>query len=243
MLGKRDVIVHGTDPFNAETEPAASGRALITATEAFYVRMTTGRCRRRRASGGCGCKARWKRPLDLSLATLREALPEYTVTATLQCAGNRRAGLIAIRDIPGEAPWGPGATGTATWTGARLADVLGAGAAVGRGLPRGVRGRRPEPGGQAAAAVRRIDPARQGPPPRGAARVGDERGAAAAGARCPAAGRGAGLHRRAQHQVAGPDRAAPHPVGRAISRRSSTGCCPRTVRPPPAPGCRSASSR
>jgi sulfite oxidase len=33
------------------------------------------------------------------------------VTATLQCAGNRRAGLIAIRDIPGEAPWGPGAAG------------------------------------------------------------------------------------------------------------------------------------
>ena len=46
------------------------------------------------------------------------------MTATLQCAGNRRAGLIAIRDIPGEAPWGPGATGTATWTGVALADVL-----------------------------------------------------------------------------------------------------------------------
>src|SRR3712207_3133445 len=64
------------------------------------------------------------RPLDLSLATLREALPEQTVTATLQCAGNRRAGLIAIREIAGEAPWGPGATGTATWTGVALADVL-----------------------------------------------------------------------------------------------------------------------
>lgn len=39
-------------------------------------------------------------------------------------SGNRRAGLIAIQDIPGEAPWGPGATGTATWTGVALADVL-----------------------------------------------------------------------------------------------------------------------
>ena len=56
--------------------------------------------------------------------TLREAFRERTVTATLQCAGNRRAGLVAIRDIPGEAPWGPGATGTATWTGIGLADVL-----------------------------------------------------------------------------------------------------------------------
>jgi sulfite oxidase len=55
---------------------------------------------------------------------LREAFREREVTATLQCAGNRRAGLIAVRDIPGEAPWGPGATGTATWTGVALADVL-----------------------------------------------------------------------------------------------------------------------
>jgi sulfite oxidase len=31
---------------------------------------------------------------------------------------------VAVRDIPGEAPWGPGATGTATWTGVALADVL-----------------------------------------------------------------------------------------------------------------------
>src|SRR5215213_5212561 len=65
-----------------------------------------------------------ERELEMSLATLREALEEREVTATLQCAGNRRAGLIAIRDIPGEAPWGPGATGTATWTGISLADVL-----------------------------------------------------------------------------------------------------------------------
>jgi sulfite oxidase len=65
-----------------------------------------------------------ERELDLSLTTLREAFRERVVTATLQCAGNRRAGLIAVRDIPGEAPWGPGATGTATWTGVRLADVL-----------------------------------------------------------------------------------------------------------------------
>ena len=55
---------------------------------------------------------------------MREAFRERTETATLQCAGNRRAGLIAIRDVPGEAPWGPGATGTATWIGVALADVL-----------------------------------------------------------------------------------------------------------------------
>jgi sulfite oxidase len=46
------------------------------------------------------------------------------VTATLQCAGNRRTGLLAVRPIPGEHPWASGATSNATWTGVRLADVL-----------------------------------------------------------------------------------------------------------------------
>jgi DMSO/TMAO reductase YedYZ molybdopterin-dependent catalytic subunit len=59
------------------------------------------------------------RELELSL----DALPEREVAATLQCAGNRRAGLIAIRDIPGEAR-GSGGTGTATWAGVALAEVL-----------------------------------------------------------------------------------------------------------------------
>jgi sulfite oxidase len=123
--GKRaDMVVHEQEPFNAESGLAALAEGPLTATDAFYVR-------------GHGAVPeidpdRWRlrvhglveRELNLSLDTLREALPEREVTATLQCAGNRRAGLIAIRDIPGEAPWGPGATGTATWAGVALADVL-----------------------------------------------------------------------------------------------------------------------
>jgi sulfite oxidase len=123
--GKRaDLIVHEQEPFNAETPPAALAEGPLTATDAFYVRghgavpqidPDTWRLR----VGGLV-----ERELDLSLTTLREAFRERTETATLQCAGNRRAGLIAVREIPGEAPWGPGATGTATWTGIALADVL-----------------------------------------------------------------------------------------------------------------------
>src|ERR671934_3176271 len=123
--GKRaDVIVHEEEPFNAETGLAALAEGPVTATDAFYVR-------------GHGAVPEidptvWRlrvhglvdRALELSLATLREAFREREVTATLQCAGNRRAGLMAIREIPGEAPWGPGATGTARWSGVALADVL-----------------------------------------------------------------------------------------------------------------------
>ena len=124
MFGKRtDMIVHEEEPFNAEPGLAALAEGSLTATDAFYVRghgpvpEIDPEAWRLRVHGLVA------RELNLSLETLREALPERTVTATLQCAGNRRAGLIAIRDIPGQ-PWGPGATGTATWTGVALADVL-----------------------------------------------------------------------------------------------------------------------
>jgi sulfite oxidase len=124
--GKRaDLIVHEEEPFNAETCRAALAEGPLTATDAFYVRghgavpaiEPTGW--RLRVDGLV------ERALDLSLVTLHEAFTEREVTATLQCAGNRREGLMAIRDIAGEAPWGPGATGTATWAGVMLAEVLG----------------------------------------------------------------------------------------------------------------------
>jgi len=123
-FGKRDdLVVHTEDPFNAETG-LGSLADPVTRTDAFYVRghgpvpELDADAWRLRVHGLV------QRELSLSLETLREAFRERSVTATLQCAGNRRAGLVAIRDIPGESPWGPGATGTATWTGVALADVL-----------------------------------------------------------------------------------------------------------------------
>lgn len=124
--GKRsDVIVHEDEPFNVESSHAALAEAPLTPTDAFYVRghgpvpeLDPDAFRLR--VGGLV-----QRDLELSLDDLRSGLLEvHEVVATLQCAGNRRAGLVAVRDIPGEAPWGPGATGTATWRGVRLADVL-----------------------------------------------------------------------------------------------------------------------
>jgi sulfite oxidase len=123
--GKRaDLIVHEHEPFNAETGLAALDEGPLTATDAFYVRGHGAVPQIDPAAWRLRVDGAVERELSLSFATLREAFVERTETATLQCAGNRRAGLMAIRDIPGEAPWGPGATGTATWTGVALADVL-----------------------------------------------------------------------------------------------------------------------
>src|SRR3954463_5093844 len=121
MPGKPpDTIVHQEAPLNAEPPREALAGAPITPIERFYVRNhgpvpeTTGALR---------INGLVRRPHELSLDDLR-ALPRRELTATLQCAGNRRADLLTWRDIPGEAPWGPGATGTARWAGAALADVL-----------------------------------------------------------------------------------------------------------------------
>jgi sulfite oxidase len=123
--GKRpDVIVHEHEPFNAETGLAALAEGPLTATDAFYVRGHGPVPELDAADFRLRVHGLVERDLELSLSTLREAFREREVTATLQCAGNRRAGLMAIRDIRGEAPWGAGATGTATWTGVALADVI-----------------------------------------------------------------------------------------------------------------------
>src|ERR671936_1026521 len=123
--GKRaDLIVHQEEPFNAETGLTALAEGPVTATDAFYVRGHAPVPEVDPAAWRLHVRGLVERELELSLATLREAFRERELTATLQCAGNRRAGLVAVRDIPGEAPWGPGATGTALWTGVALGDVL-----------------------------------------------------------------------------------------------------------------------
>lgn len=126
--GKRvDMLVHEEEPFNAEPPRGALAGSCVTPLDAFYVR-------------GHGCvpdvdHRAWRlavggqteRSLEMSLDDLRDRrFTQIEVVATLQCAGNRRRDLVAVRDIPGEAPWGSGATGTARWRGVALAEVLAA---------------------------------------------------------------------------------------------------------------------
>jgi sulfite oxidase len=121
---RSDMVVHEADPYNAEPPPEAIADRPLTPTDAFYSRNhgpvpdIDGRTWTLRVDGLVGSA------LDLSLDDLQRRFEPTTVVATLQCAGNRRTGLLAVRDIPGESPWSGGATSTASWTGARLADVL-----------------------------------------------------------------------------------------------------------------------
>jgi len=123
--GKRDdMVVHEEEPYNAEPPPAALVGRQLTALDAFYSRN----------HGPIPCLdgSPWRlevgglvaHHLDLSVDQLRHRYQEQTLVATLQCAGNRRKGLLEFGDIPDEAPWGAAAISTAEWTGVRLSDVL-----------------------------------------------------------------------------------------------------------------------
>jgi sulfite oxidase len=123
--GKReDMVVHGSEPYNAEPPRAALAESALTPLDTFYVRNHGPVPEIEPDGWRLRVNGLVKRPLEFSLEQLRDRFPHRTLTATLQCAGNRREGLLAVREIPGEAPWGPGATGTADWTGVSLADVL-----------------------------------------------------------------------------------------------------------------------
>lgn len=123
--GKRaDTIVHEERPFNAEPSRTALAAGCITPIDTFYARNHG-------PVPDIGAPD-WQLIIDglvdnamsLNFSELTTQFPAHTVVATLQCAGNRRAGFNEVRPIAGEDPWGPGATSTAEWHGVHLADVL-----------------------------------------------------------------------------------------------------------------------
>ncbi len=133
MWGKRDdMIVREQLPFNAEPPASVLADGEITPVDAFYARNhgpfpdIAPRQWRLTVAGLVNT------PRTLTYDQLTTDFDQHNIVATLACAGNRRAELLAVRPIPGKDPWGHGAISTAEWRGVRLADVLTA-AGVHRG--------------------------------------------------------------------------------------------------------------
>ncbi|RQM26959.1 hypothetical protein B5M09_010057 [Aphanomyces astaci] len=58
-----------------------------------------------------------------TLDELKKTFNEHTIVTTLQCAGNRRAEMSAVKPVKGLS-WDTTAVSTATWTGVLLSEVL-----------------------------------------------------------------------------------------------------------------------
>jgi len=117
-------IVREAEPFNAEPPPRLLRLSIVTPPELFYVRNHASVPEIDADSYQLKISGLSNRELQISLAELRERFSSRTVTATLQCAGNRRDGLMAVKEIGGEVSWGAQAIGNASWTGVSLCDVL-----------------------------------------------------------------------------------------------------------------------
>jgi sulfite oxidase len=118
------LIVLSEDPWNAEPPGNLLRQSFLTPQQLFYVRTHGSIPAVDPTSYRLRLTGLVERPRELLLDELRAMAPARTVTATLECAGNRRAELMAVRPIPGELAWGGNVIGTASWRGVPLAEVL-----------------------------------------------------------------------------------------------------------------------
>jgi hydroxyacylglutathione hydrolase len=118
------LVVWSEEPLNAETPLDVLCASEITPNTLFFVRNHGPIPEIDPAEYRLSVRGLVAEPLTLTLDDLRRRFERVSLDAVLSCAGNRRSELAAIAPIPGQAPWGPGATGNARWGGVRLRDVL-----------------------------------------------------------------------------------------------------------------------
>lgn len=117
------LIVRSAKPYNGETPGELLAAGIITPNELFYIRNHLPAPEVDLSTYQLKIEGVGVRPLTYSLEELKANFKKYTVTATLQCAGNRRHELKEVKEVKG-LDWDVGAIGTATWGGVRLRDVL-----------------------------------------------------------------------------------------------------------------------
>ena len=117
MAEQRKVVT--TDPENSET-PLDGVRSWVTPTRLFFVRNHFAVPRLDTATWRLDVRGRVKSGRAWTWDELND-LPERTVFATVECAGNGRSFLA---DRQAGVQWGAGAVGHAEWTGVPLAAVL-----------------------------------------------------------------------------------------------------------------------
>ena len=116
--------VHSTEPLVGGPPLSVLRQDHITPADLFFIRNHGPIPEVDAASFRLEVDGLVRKQMQFSLAELRDRFPRVSVTATLQCAGNRRDELTKIAPIPGEVPWGADGISNAAWSGVRLCDVL-----------------------------------------------------------------------------------------------------------------------
>ncbi|KAJ1719580.1 hypothetical protein LPJ53_005686 [Coemansia erecta] len=121
--------VRAKEPFNAEAKLDGLVEHFVTPTERHF--------RRNHGPIPNISESDWSMSVEINTGSLPTAtcgtrtvtfrdlsrLRQFEVVAVLECAGNRRDGLKAIKPVNGVI-WGPGTASNSQWGGCRLRDVL-----------------------------------------------------------------------------------------------------------------------
>jgi len=118
------MIERSPEPYNAEPEPGALIERFLTPQALFYVR-SHGPVPNLPSNHRIQVSSVGDAKRSFSMDDLKVQFTTRSVTAVLQCAGNRRTAFQQVGKTSGD-PWDVGAIGNAEWTGVRLADVLDA---------------------------------------------------------------------------------------------------------------------
>ncbi|KAF9175063.1 hypothetical protein BGX20_008520, partial [Mortierella sp. AD010] len=128
-------LVHAPRPFNAEPHlPLLINSGEITPTDVFFKRnhgpipdihledhrVYIGIQQATQDSRGHPSRIEWK---ALDMKDIMTKWPKATISASLQCAGNRREGLAQVKEVKGVI-WKAGTISNAVWSGPRLCDIL-----------------------------------------------------------------------------------------------------------------------
>ncbi|XP_027925043.1 sulfite oxidase [Vigna unguiculata] len=117
------LLINAKTPFNAEPPRSALVASYVTPSDFFYKRnhgpIPIVEDINRYSVFVSGLL---ERPRQIMMKDIW-MLPKYNVTATLQCAGNRRTAMSKTKTVRGVG-WDVSAIGNATWGGAKLSDVL-----------------------------------------------------------------------------------------------------------------------
>ncbi|KAJ3905385.1 Oxidoreductase, molybdopterin-binding domain-containing protein [Lentinula edodes] len=117
------LFIQAPQPFNAEPPAASLVEFAYTPEELVYCRNHGPVREFVEDSYSIAIKSAVEKDILMSVPQLKSSFPKARVVAALQCAGNRRNEIGAIKPVHGVG-WNSGVIANCSWGGVRLRDVL-----------------------------------------------------------------------------------------------------------------------
>ncbi|XP_073772158.1 sulfite oxidase, mitochondrial isoform X2 [Danio rerio] len=115
--------INSLKPFNAEPPASVLADSYITPSAIFFKRNHLPVPKVDPETYRLEIEGLPSGVVSVTLSELKSRFPKRTITATLQCAGNRRSEMNKVKQVKG-LNWGIAAISNATWSGASLREVL-----------------------------------------------------------------------------------------------------------------------